>query len=196
MLTLKQTLTRLQARISLYQHFSRRSVCRPRLGSNNILDERDILAAAHDAAKINFSQRANVRLARSGGVLGAQCVERKQPPPQDAPAAHIFNPKPLFLFPSEHPKPYSYLVCKSFDDSECCCFPKSAYDSFIMSHHRVIGQIQKNGQKWSLSYYRIVFSTSHQIKSCRTCMRIITLLSFLQRQSNDVCTSTANMNSL
>lgn len=142
MFPLKQTLTRPQARISLYQHFSRRPVCSPRLRTHNALDERDILAAAHDAAKINASQRANVRVARSGGVLGAQCVERKQPPPQDAPAAHTSNPKPLFLFPSEHPKPYSCLVCKSLDDSECCCLPKSAYDSFIMSHHRVTGRIQ------------------------------------------------------
>lgn len=98
------------------------------------------LTAAHDAAKINVSQRANVILPRSGGALGAQCVERKQPPPQDTPAAHILYPKPLFLFPSEHPKPHSCLSCKSFDDSQCCCSPKSAYDPFIMSHHGVIGQ--------------------------------------------------------
>lgn len=42
-------------------------------------------AAAHDAAKINSSPGTDVRLARTGGQLGAQCVERKQPPPQDVP---------------------------------------------------------------------------------------------------------------
>lgn len=126
---------------SVFTSINRRSVSRPQLRTDNTVDG-DIVAAAHDAAKINISQRANVTLARSGGVLGARCVERKQPPPQDAPAAHIFKPKPLFLFPSEHPKPYSCLVSRSFDGSECPCSPKSAHDSFIMCHQRVKGQIQ------------------------------------------------------
>lgn len=92
-----------------------RRVCCPYLRLNNIADERDIPAAAHDVAKINASQRANVRLARGGGMLRARCVERKQPPPRDAPAAHTLNPKPLFLFPSPHPRPYSCLVRRSFE---------------------------------------------------------------------------------
>ncbi|KAF3701625.1 hypothetical protein EXN66_Car017313 [Channa argus] len=44
---------------------------RPQLGTDNAVDERDIVAAAHDAAKINASQRANVTLARRVGVLCA-----------------------------------------------------------------------------------------------------------------------------
>lgn len=125
---------RLQAPI-----FARSSARTPRLGSDaGAPDERGVSATAHDAAKINASQRANVRLARSGGVLRAQCVERKQPPPQGAPTAHMFNPTPLFLFPPEHPESYSYLVCKWFDGAE------SDYDSFIMSQ-------------------LIVFPSSHQV---------------------------------
>lgn len=43
-------------------------------------------AAAHVAAKINSSRGIDVRLARTGGQLGAHCVERKQPPLQDVPS--------------------------------------------------------------------------------------------------------------
>lgn len=46
-------------------------------------------AAAHDAAKINSLRGIDVRLVRTGGQLGAQCVERKQPPPQDAPDTQL-----------------------------------------------------------------------------------------------------------
>lgn len=46
-------------------------------------------AAAHDAAKINSSQGIDVRLARTGGQLGARCVERKQAPPQDAASTQL-----------------------------------------------------------------------------------------------------------
>ncbi|KAK2887867.1 hypothetical protein Q8A73_019315 [Channa argus] len=105
---------------------------KPQLGTDNAVDERDIVAAAHDAAKINASQRANVTLARRVGVLCALCVERKQPPLQDAPAAHIFNPKPLFLFPLEHPKPYSCLLSQSFDDSERHSSPNGTRAQFVV----------------------------------------------------------------
>lgn len=91
----------------------------------------------------------NKRLAVSWRHVGeeqrcarCQCVERKQLPLQDAPAAHMLNPKPLFLFPFEHPEPSSCLLCRSFDDSERRQHPKSAYDSFMMSHPRNISQIQ------------------------------------------------------
>lgn len=46
-------------------------------------------AAAHDAAKINSSRGIDVRLARTGGQLGAQCVERKQAPPRDAASTQL-----------------------------------------------------------------------------------------------------------
>lgn len=142
---------------------------RPLLGLNNILDERDLLAAAHDAAKINVSQQANVRLARSGGALGAQCMERKQPPPQDAPAAHIFNSKPLFLFPSEHPKPYSYLVCKPFDDNHCFWFPKSAYDSFInVSSYSYKSDFQ-NDQRQSMTEQAVFFVPVIKLLNTKLC---------------------------
>lgn len=81
----------MQARIPLQQLFHQ-------LGSNNILDERTSggffggffsAAAAHDAAKINSSQGIDVRLARTGGQLGARCVERKQAPPQDAASTQL-----------------------------------------------------------------------------------------------------------
>lgn len=156
---------------SFFISINRRSVSRPQPRTDNTVDQRDIVAAAHDAAKINVSQRANVTLARSRGVLGARCVERKQPPPQDAPAAHIFKPKPLFLFPSEHPKPYSCLVSKSFDDSECPRSPKSAYDSFIICHQRVKGQIQ------TIIKVRLLISLSTQ-EFYTVCLSYCTLFSF------------------
>lgn len=46
-------------------------------------------AAAHDAAKINSSRGIDVRLARTGGQLGAQCVERKQAPRQGAASTQL-----------------------------------------------------------------------------------------------------------
>lgn len=103
--------------------------------------KRDILAAAHDAAKINVSQRANVRLARSRDVLGAQCVERKQPPPQDALLPTHSTSDLCFFFPPSI-QGLAHARFASRLKSMCRCSPKSA--SFFFQECHVWVMAHKN----------------------------------------------------
>lgn len=105
--------------------------------------KRDILAAAHDAAKINGSQRGNVRLARSRDVFGAQCVERKQPPPQDALLpTHSTSDLCFFFPPSIQGLTHAWFA--SHMKGACGCSPKSVSFFFqecvvwVMAHKNAI----------------------------------------------------------
>lgn len=124
--------------------------------------KRNILAAAHNAAKINVSQWANVRLASSRDVPGAQCVERKQPSPQDAPLpTHSCTDICFFFPPSIQGLTHAWFASRL--KSMCCCFPKSAYFFFFVSC--------QSYSSLNVIYYSIVyilFGNNLQISNYRT----------------------------
>ena len=75
----------------------------------------------------------NVRLARTGGQLGAQCVERKQPPPQDV--------------PSTQPQP---RTCVAFSCGASRAFAHAGFETLWMTVIVVAHQSQRRLTPWSL----------------------------------------------
>lgn len=95
--------------------------------------KRDILAAAHDVAKINGSQRANVRLGTKHVSAPRQCVERKQPPPQDTLLpTHSTSDLCFFFPPSIQSLTHAWFTSRL--KSMCGCSPKSALFFFQECH--------------------------------------------------------------